>query len=162
MHCLYVRGGLPDLRRVNQPAVLLMDGAGRERPYHALLKALDDDSATFVIAGATRRVALAEVASQWSGSYVLLWHAPAGFGNTLSAGSRGPAVLWLRQALARLQGGDAQGPAWYDGELAARVRAFQAAEGMVPDGMAGAFTVIRLNMRLDPSLPRLDVAVPEA
>ena len=30
--------------------------------------------------------------------------------------------------------------------------------GMVPDGVAGAFTIIRLNMRLDQSLPRLTIA----
>jgi general secretion pathway protein A len=158
MHCLYARGGLSELRYVNQPAVLVMDGSGKERPYHALLTALDEDSATFVIAGAARRVALADMAQQWSGRYVLLWYAPPGFGDALSAGSRGPGVPWLRQALARLQGGDAQGPSWYDAELAARVRAFQLAEGMVPDGVAGAFTVIRLNMRLDRSLPRLTMA----
>jgi general secretion pathway protein A len=158
MRCLFARGGLSELRYVNQPAVLVMDGNGKEQPYHALLAALHEDSATFVIAGAARRVALSDMAQQWSGRYVLLWYAPPGFGDALSAGSRGPGVPWLRQALARLQGGDAQGPSWYDAELAARVRAFQLAEGMVPDGVAGAFTVIRLNMRLDQSLPRLTMA----
>jgi general secretion pathway protein A len=155
MRCLQARGGLSELRYVNQPAVLVMDGSGKERPFHALLMALDEDSATFLIAGAARRVALADMAQQWSGRYVLLWQAPPGFGDALSAGSRGPGVTWLRQALVRLHGGDAQGPAWYDAELAARVKAFQMAQGMVPDGVADVFTIIRLNMLLDQSLPRL-------
>jgi general secretion pathway protein A len=159
MHCLNTYGGLADLRRVNQPAMLLMDGEGKDRQYYAVLTALDEESATFIVAGARQRVALAQIAPLWSGKYLLLWYAPPGFGNVLAAGSRNPAVRWLRQSLARAHGGNADGPAVFDTELVSRVRAFQLAEGMAPDGVAGAFTLIRLNLRLDQNLPRLSTTV---
>lgn len=159
MHCLYARGGLSDLLRENQPAVLLMDGVAKDRPYYVVLTALDEESATVIVAGARHRVALAQIAPLWSGKYVLLWYAPPGFGNVLAGGSRSPAVSWLRQSLARAQGGNADGPAWFDDELVGRVKAFQLAEGMAPDGVAGAFTLIRLNLRLDQNLPRLSKTV---
>jgi general secretion pathway protein A len=155
MHCLYARGGLSDLLRANQPAVLLLDGSGKERQFHAVLTALDEASATLIVAGSSRRIAMAQLAQLWTGKYVLLWFAPPAFGNALTAGSRSPAVPWLRERLARVQGGNADGPAVYDHELIERVRAFQLAEGMAPDGAAGALTLIRLNLRLNPDLPQL-------
>jgi general secretion pathway protein A len=155
MHCLYARGGLSDVLRANQPAVLLLDGAGKERQFYAVLTALDDESATLIVAGSRRRVALAQIGPMWTGKYMLLWYAPPGFGNALAAGSRSPAVPWLRQSLARLQGGNPIGPAVFDDDLVDRVKSFQLAEGMAPDGAAGAFTLIRLNQRLDQNLPLL-------
>ena len=155
MHCLYTRGGIADLLQANQPAVLLLDGAGKQRQFHAVLTALDEESATVVVAGVRQRVALAQIAPLWTGKYVLLWYAPPGFGNLLAAGARGPVVSWLRQSLARAHGGNADGPAVFDEELVDRVKSFQLAEGMAPDGAAGALTLIRLNLRLDEDLPRL-------
>jgi general secretion pathway protein A len=159
LHCLSGRGGLSDLIRINQPAVLLMDGEGKGRQYYAVITALAGKTANFSVGGAERRVSLAAIAPLWSGNYVTLWNAPPGGQTTLAPNSRGPAVMWLRQGLARLQGGEADGPPVYDGELARRVKAFQLAEGMAPDGVAGALTLIRLNMRLDQSLPRLTATV---
>jgi general secretion pathway protein A len=159
MHCLYARGGLSDLRQANQPAILLMDGAGKDQPYHVVLTMLDAEFATVVVGGEKHRVALAQMAPQWSGKYVSLWYAPNGSNGALASGSRGPAVSWLRQNLARVQGGNADGPALFDDELVGRVKAFQAAEGMEPDGVAGALTLMRLNLRLDPNLPRLSKTV---
>ncbi|MBI2960588.1 MAG: AAA family ATPase [Betaproteobacteria bacterium] len=158
MNCLSSRGGLTDLINIDQPAMLLMDGGGKDLPYYVVLTSLAEKSATFMVAGAERHVALAEIAPLWSGKYTLLWYAPPGFSNVLAAGSRSAAVLWLRQSLARVQGGAADGPALFDRDLVQRVKTFQLAEGMVPDGIAGALTLIRLNMRLDERLPRLTTA----
>jgi murein L,D-transpeptidase YcbB/YkuD len=44
----------------------------------------------------------------------------------------------------------------FDDELVGQLKAFQLAEGMEPDGVAGALTMIRLNLRLDQNLPRLN------
>ena len=156
MHCLSANGGLGELLRINQPAILLMDGAVKGPPYHIVLSAIDEKYATVIVAGTKHRVALAQLAPLWTGKYVVLWHAPAGFSNVLAAGSRSPAVAWLRQSLARVHGGNADGPAVFDDELVGRVKAFQLAEGVAPDGTAGALTLIRLNLRLDQNLPRLN------
>ncbi|MBE0627092.1 MAG: AAA family ATPase [Burkholderiales bacterium] len=155
MHCLSAYGGLSDLLWVNQPAVLLLDRAGKDRAYHVVLTGLDEASATLIVAGARRRVALSQIAQLWSGKYQLLWYAPPGFGNALTGGNRSPAATWLRQRLARVDGGATEGPAVFDDELVERVRSFQLAEGMAPDGAVGALTLIRLNQRVDQDLPRL-------
>jgi general secretion pathway protein A len=155
LRCHYGRGGMADLRRINQPAVLKMDGGGKGKEYNVVLTGLNDRTATVMVAGATRSVSIAEFAQQWSGTHVQVWGAPPGYAEVLVAGSRGPAVKWLRQALARVQGGSADGPAVFDDDLVRRVKAFQFSEGMAPDGAAGALTLIRLNLKLDDKLPRL-------
>jgi general secretion pathway protein A len=153
MRCLAGRGGLADLLRFNQPALLSME-TGRAR-YHVVLAAIEGQAAVFSVAGETRRVPLAEIAPAWSGNYVLLWKAPPGIKDELSPGSHGPAVAWLRKSLAEIAGEQAHGPAAFDDELFRRVKAFQLSEGIVPDGVVGALTVARLNMRLDQEWPRL-------
>jgi general secretion pathway protein A len=155
LRCQHGRGGLADLRRFNQPAVLRIDGGGKGKEFNVVVTGLGENTATVLIAGETRRVALAEFAQLWSGSLVHLWDVPPGYTDVLMSGSRGPAVPWLRQALARLQGGSADGPAVFDDALVRRVKAFQFSEGMVADGAAGALTLISLNMRLNEKLPRL-------
>ena len=154
MRCFRSRGGLADLRRFNQPALLSMADDGK-LPYHAVLVALDDQAATFSVAGSTQRVRLADLALAWSGNFTLLWQQPAGFAGPLSLGSHGPAVGRLRQDLARVQGENADGPIWFDDQLRRQVKKFQLTEGITPDGVAGVLTMIRLGMRLDDRMPRL-------
>jgi peptidoglycan hydrolase-like protein with peptidoglycan-binding domain len=54
----------------------------------------------------------------------------------------GASGTWLAQQLARLDGGPAQDSA--EG-LAKRIRAFQMAQGLRPDGLPGPLTLMRLN-----------------
>jgi general secretion pathway protein A len=154
LRCLSGRGGLADLLRFNEPAVIALDG-GAAPHYHALLTAVDARSATVIVGGEARRVALTDLTPAWSGSYVLLWRPPPGGSDALATGSRGQGVTWLRQRLADVDGDQAAGPASFDDDLVRRTKAFQLAEGIVPDGVAGALTLVRLDQRLDKHLPRL-------
>jgi len=155
MRCQAGRGGLADLRTFNQPAVLLLDGEGRERQYHALLTGLDDQTAELMVAGEKQRVRQSDLASLWSGSYVLVWQAPPGFRELLSPGQRGPAIRWLRHGLSSLDGKQDNGSEHFDQALFSQLKAFQQSEGILPDGVAGTQTLIRLNMRLHKDLPQL-------
>jgi general secretion pathway protein A len=152
---LYGRGGLSDLLRFDQPAVLILDGGGKGREYEVVLSALDDKMATFLIAGTRRQVPPSELGPLWSGNYILLWRPAPGLPTMLAEGSRGPAVSWLRQELERVTGASANGPALFDKDLTRRLKAFQLAEGIVPDGVAGPLTLVRLGLRIDDNLPRL-------
>ncbi len=46
----------PTCVHINQPAVLLMDGDGKDQKYHAVITSISDKTANFVVAGAPRRV----------------------------------------------------------------------------------------------------------
>jgi len=156
LRCRSARGGLDELHRLNRPAALLMrDGQGRE--FHAALIALDDKSAIFAIGAETRTVALGALGAQWSGQYTLLWRMPPDARENIRQGERGPAVQWLIRQLAQAQGGVA-GPGkdpQFDDVLQRQVKQFQLAQGLIPDGVVGPQTVMRLAGVGDRTAPKL-------
>lgn len=100
-----------------------------------------------------RWVAKKEIAEDWRGDFIMLWRPPKG-GALVGPGSSGNAVTWLRQ---RLSLADAEpvptiaGVDHFEEELAQRLRRFQRAKGLTPDGIAGAWTMILLNNLMLPA-----------
>ncbi|AXS80817.1 ExeA family protein [Dechloromonas sp. HYN0024] len=154
LRCYAARGGITDLRLLDHPALIRLTDASR-RDYAATLVALEPHTATLLIGGEERRVALADLADAWSGNFIVLWKAPAGFGEQLAPGQHGPAIPWLRQVMSKVDGIADNGSDVFDPELARRVRAFQLAEGIRPDGYVGPVTAIRISARSTPAGPRL-------
>ena len=156
LRCTIARGWLDDLRRLNLPAVLLMhDTQGRE--FSAALTGLDDKSATFVVGGESRKVALGVLAAQWSGRYTLLWRKPPVASKKLRLGDYGPDIQWLGKQLAQLDGkapetGNNQ---LFDETMLRRVRQFQLDQGLSPDGRVGPRTMMRLIAVSDATAPKL-------
>jgi general secretion pathway protein A len=156
LRCETARGGLDDVRQFNLPAVLRMnDEQGQE--FQATLTALTDKSATFSIGKETRTVALGALATQWSGHYTFLWRMPPVAGGTIWLGQRGPAVEWLNKQLAQAQGRvvDPASDPVFDDVLARRVKQFQLAEGLIPDGAVGPKTLMQLSIAADQAAPKL-------
>ena len=156
LRCRSARGGLDELRSVNRPAALLMrDEQGRV--FHAALTALDDKSATFVIGAETRTVALGALAAQWAGQYTLLWRLPPDARENIPRGVRGPAVQWLITQLAQARGQvvETSKAPLFDEVVERQVKQFQLAQGLVPDGLVGPQTVMRLAGVGDRSAPEL-------
>ncbi len=144
--CLSGKGGISVLREMDRPAMLrLVDEQGKD--YYATLTAFKGDRATFTVGKETRVVGTSEMARCWSGDYFVLYRAPGGSTAGLRPGDSGPAVTWLEERLARSRGGAARGvpTGTYDQGVARQVREFQITAGMVPDGIAGPKTIIRLS-----------------
>ena len=161
LRCWAARGSFADLQRINQPAVLVFDAPAAGVPFHAVLAALNNEAATLVLGGSTYRVALSKIATLWSGNYLVLWKPPPGYRGEFAEGSRGEAVKWLRRSLAQAKGvtekgGTEKGAALFDAALTRRVKAFQLAEGIEPDGIAGELTLTLLRARAIKDLLRLD------
>ena len=145
LQCREEKGSLSSLRQLNKPAVLtLIDGNNRE--YHALLTSLQEETAAVIVGNETRSVGIGEIARRWSGDYLLLWRPPPGYVAELVPGRRGAIVAWLDRQLALVQGRTVNpvGRPVYDDRLVKQVKEFQAAAGLVPDGIVGWRTIIRL------------------
>ncbi|MHB8668590.1 MAG: ExeA family protein [Burkholderiales bacterium] len=156
LRCRSAVGGLDELRELNRPAVLLLhDAQGRE--FSALLNALGERTAGFVIGAQTHTVAVGALAAQWSGRYTLLWRLPQEAHDNIRLGEHGAAVAWLARQLALAQGRsvDAGRDATFDQALLRQVKQFQLAAGLVPDGVVGPRTLMRLAGVGDASAPRL-------
>jgi len=153
--CFRGSGGVGLLAQLDRPALLtLQDEQGRSR--YAVLTQLDARQASLQMGDDTVQVPLSTLSSVWRGDFATLWRAPDGFRNKLTQGQSGPAVDWLASRLAQIdQGPAAVTPARMDANLQARLQAFQLAQGLKPDGVAGATTFMLINRASGVSEPRL-------
>ncbi len=145
LRCLARTGTWTVLRRLNLPAILELatpDG----RKHHVVLASLDGERATLEIG--SRRVTLpsAEVERFWDGPFVMIWKSPVTGPLPLQPGMGGRDVAWLRQRLGALDGQPiaAKANQIYDDELKRKVAVFQQVESLIPDGIAGEETLVRL------------------
>ncbi|MEJ2132230.1 MAG: peptidoglycan-binding domain-containing protein, partial [Gammaproteobacteria bacterium] len=158
LRCLRRSGNLRSIMALDRPAVLeLADDTGAR--YHAVLLAIDGERADLVIGDREVTATLRELDARWLGDYTILWQMPPGYVSALREGDRGEAVEWLRARLAELSlkapDPEVRDPAFFDPELAAMLRTFQDANGLMADGVAGTYTWIRLNSMLGLGVPRL-------
>ena len=154
--CLSARGSLTSLRRLNRPAVLkLFSDKGQE--FYATLTALDKETALFIVGNETRKIAVKDIAMHWFGDYTVLWRMLPEFQGNILPGYQGPVVEWLDKQLAMVQGRLArsgENPV-FDNELVKQVKKFQFARGLIPDGIVGPQTIIRLNTAVGMGIPVL-------
>jgi general secretion pathway protein A len=152
--CLPRRGDLGDLRLLDRPAILALTDP-RDGEVYGTLTSLDDESAIFLLQGETVSLPLAELEHRWLGDFILIWRRPP-FAGTIRPGDRGPKVEWLARQFSALAG-DAKKiyPAMLTGQLLARLKGFQRASGLTPDGIVGPNTLIHLDSALGGGSPRL-------
>ncbi|RZL07499.1 MAG: peptidoglycan-binding protein, partial [Rubrivivax sp.] len=155
LQCYRSSGGLALIRQLGRPAVLtLRDETGRAA--HAVLTGLTPRSAVLRMGGRAQSIPLSELTELWHGDFTTFWRAPPGYTGKLSSGQSGPAVDRLAAQLASWRGEPSPGqPVKVDDRLAARVSAFQVAQGLKPDGVAGAVTFMQLNRATGVDEPRL-------
>src|SRR5262245_14376068 len=145
LRCLARTGTWTVLRRLNLPAILdLTTPDGRK--HHVVLASLDGERATIEIG--SRRVTLPSIDLErfWDGLFVMIWRSPVTGRLPLQPGMTGRDVAWLRQRLGAADGQPvtARASQVYDEELRQKVAVFQQAEALVPDGIAGEETLVRL------------------
>jgi general secretion pathway protein A len=145
LECVERKGSLDTLVQINRPAVLrLVDAEGKEQ--YAVLVSLSGEHASFATAQGTQKVNIREVAPAWSGQHTLLWRPPTGHERQITIGMRGPSVAWLDRQLALIQGRENRaGQPVYDQDMVRQVKEFQVTNGLVPDGIVGPDTMIRLS-----------------
>jgi general secretion pathway protein A len=131
------------------------DDRGEE--FLAVLTSLDDRTATFAIGNETRVVDLGALANQWSGNYTLLWRLHPDISRDIRPGDTSSSAEWLRKqlAMARGKGSETANDPTFDADLGQQLKQFQLAHGLVPDGVAGLRTLMRLTGATDQAAPKL-------
>ncbi|RVT52700.1 ExeA family protein [Rubrivivax albus] len=144
-------GGLAVIRTLDRPVILsLADDVGRAA--QVVLLGEQQGLARLASADGEVRVPMVELARHWRGDFATLWRVPPGYREGQLVTAAEPALAdWLAQRLARLDGG-------VGGSLAERVAAFQRAQGLTADGLAGAMTLMQLNRASGVDEPRLAAA----
>jgi general secretion pathway protein A len=107
--------------------------------------------------GANQAVSLLSLAGLWRGEFATFWRAPAGYSNRSADGPSRTTAQWLAAQFDSL---DAAAPASARPAsgvaLKSRVLAFQLAQGLRPDGVAGPTTLMQLNRAVGIDEPRLN------
>ena len=156
----YRTGGLsvPLLRQLGRPGILTLQGANGV-PVHALLMGLNEQTATLQGAGELHKVRLVTLGQLWRGDFATYWRPPPAYSPELHGASSGPAIRHLASQLSLLDGVPApeasSAPPTLDAALRARVRAFQRAHGLVPDGQPGPMTFMQIDSATGVAAPRL-------
>ncbi|MDR7332598.1 AAA family ATPase [Roseateles asaccharophilus] len=144
-------GSLSLIRLIDRPVLLTLHRPG-QAPALAALVGLDAQQATLLVDGEPRHVALRELASAWRGEFTTFWRVPPGYLQRADDGA--PLRDWLAAQLARAPASAASGP----GELTRQVQAFQASQGLQPDGRVGPITLMQINRAAGVAEPQLDAA----
>lgn len=155
LQCLFLKSNLGSLKRLNRPAILrLVHPSGGE--YYATLISMTETNATLSIAGERVRVTLAAIEANWYGDSTLLWRPPEVYQRAINPAHPGPSTHWLREQLSQLPLAPAQHSGFtYIAPLPEQLKQFQRSQGLDPDGIAGAHTLILLNSALHRISPTL-------
>ena len=118
-----------------------------------MLTGLDERQARLLVDGQAYQVPLLQLAAAWRGEYGTLWRPPPGY----ATGRLQDAAIaaWVAERLAALQGGDAVAPTEGAAALRAGIAAFQRAQGLPADGVAGPVTLMQLARAAGVPEPRL-------
>jgi general secretion pathway protein A len=157
LRCYDGKGNLDTLRQMNKPVLLrLVDTQGRD--YYLTLTSLHGDNVTYTMDNEIKSGDINEIIRRWPGDYELLWRLPQEYTDTLKPGGRGTFVMWLDKQLASLEGKKArsQPKSTYDEEMVKKVKTFQTASGLKPDGIVGPTTIGQLIMKTGSDGPVLD------
>jgi general secretion pathway protein A len=145
VRCFTDKTSLPLIRQLARPGIVKLD-ARSTSPSYALLVALTPESATLRAGTSEQTVTLAALAARWEGDFSTLWRAPAGYTAPINDGQGGPVVEWVSERLATLDGKPpTAGRPVQNAAFKTRVRAFQVAQGLPPDGLLGPLTFMQLN-----------------
>jgi len=156
LDCIAHRGTWKLVRRFDLPVVLEIDSPSG--PRFLAVTSADDNDATVQLGPRAEVIAVDQIEREWDGRFVLVWKPPRSGMEPIGRGASGADVVWLRERLGALDGqsGPARRPArMYDQPLAARVAAFQRAQGLHEDGIAGEETLAKLTAMLDTAAPSL-------
>ena len=146
------------IRQLDRPGIVTLRDENGQVAY-AVLTALDADGATVQLGPQLMRMSLGMLAVMWEGEFATLWRAPVGYRAPLSDGGTGAAVDALAKQLAIWAGEPAPAPGRaLDAALKVRVAAFQRAQGLKSDGIAGPTTFMQLNRVSGADEPRLSLA----
>ncbi len=164
LQCLRVgKLSVPMLREMGRPGILTLQ-EGKDPPVYATLIGLGEQTATLQVEGSRHTVRLVALGRLWRGDFATYWRPPPGYDAELRDGSAGPAIERLAARLAILDGAPvAASPSaaqTLDAALRARVRAFQRAHGLQPDGQPGPMTFTLLDSATGFDAPRLQTNLP--
>lgn len=161
LSCLHRQGNWRSIEQLNRPVILkLFDDKGD--PRYATLIALEGGEAKLVLGEQTLKLSTDLVDRYWLGDYSLVWRLPpyrsSLVPNDEAVGEEAWLSAKLMQLISTLESNITKQDELMAASLKDQIVWYQSLNGLIPDGIAGAKTLIQMNSDLYPSIPRLSPA----
>ena len=159
LRCLQtIRLSLPQLRQLGRPGIMTLQ-SGSTPPVFAVLVGLSDTTATLQIDTQHQVVSLLALGQLWSGDFATYWQPPPDYAPGMKDGSTGPTITKVTELLDRVEGlpptAAPTSTPTLNTALQNRLRAFQRAHGLTPDGLPGPLTFMQIERVLGLTKPLL-------
>ncbi|MCG8613933.1 MAG: hypothetical protein MI864_25765, partial [Pseudomonadales bacterium] len=156
LDCLEHKGNWRSLRQLNRPAILTLydtDGAIKYLP----VVGVSDQAVTVAMGDQELIFSRDQIDRHWLGEFKLIWQPPPYRSAVIRPGQIMDKTAWLVDTMRQLQSVlDVRFLENTEANLKENIKRFQAASGLVADGIPGQMTVIQFNTALNKAVPRLD------
>lgn len=158
LRCLHRQGNWRSIEQLNRPVILrLFDDQGNNR--YATLVTLENGIASLLLGDERLDLPLETVDRYWLGDYSLVWRLPPYRSALVPTGETVSEEAWLSaklmELITTLESNVARQDELMAAPLQAQIQWYQSRNGLIPDGIAGAKTLIQINSDLYPSIPTL-------
>ncbi len=157
LRCLAGQSGLAALLRLNRPAILKMRNKDGQ-DFSVVLVAESGGRLKLRNGDKVINVVSADLATHWSGSYILFWRPPIGYSESIRPGHKGRDVDWLAEQLALVAGEEYNArseSATFNDTMVRKIKKIQFDHDFIPDGIVGKETIILLNTLTGAKVPYL-------
>ncbi|WP_275975292.1 ExeA family protein [Alkalimarinus coralli] len=159
--CLHKQGNWRGLLQINRPTVMKLSNQ-KGQPFYIGLLAIEGDYAKVAIGNKTIWTSLDAIDQQWYGDYSVIWKLPPYKSRVITPGTVNDPDKWLNSNITNVKASQAsqKGAETAVGlsdnsPIQEKIQWFQRSEGLTPDGIAGALTLIHLNNYINPDIPTL-------
>lgn len=158
LRCLHRQGNWRSIEQLDRPVILrLFDDEGN--PRYATLVNLENGIASLMLGEERLDLPLETVDRYWLGDYSLVWRLPPYQSALVPAGESVSEEAWLSarlmELITTLESNVARQDELIASSLKEQIQWYQSRNGLIPDGIAGAKTLIQMNSDLYPSIPTL-------
>ncbi|WOT04410.1 ExeA family protein [Shewanella youngdeokensis] len=154
LSCFQQQGNWNSLIRLNFPAVVyLIDD--NQQPFYGTVVARQGEQLLLQLNEQQLWVKRDWFTRHFLGTFEILWQAPDHTVSEISRSANQAQLQWLENSLAQVSNSTPRLVSRFDRQLEQKVEAFQRQHGLTADGIAGAQTLVQLNLYLSEVGPRL-------
>ena len=159
LNCFETKSDLTEIRQMNRPIALNLGDS--TSPRWVTLKKIYAEELLLQIGTSEVLVSSQELVAAGSLNSIVIWRSPPGYLQPLKLGDSGSTVDLLVNTLNRVEYGDPTEEIGFlfDLNIEQRIKAFQLASGIEPDGLVGPRTWIQLNNISGTDIPVLEAGV---
>ena len=154
LYCYKAKGSFDDALKLNHPAVVKLKTKNNKN-YYATLLTVTKKKANIVVADRMLEVSKSWLEDAWQGEFTILWRAPIGYKSSINSRSSTYLVQWLENSLSYILQEKPRVIYKYDQVLEDKIRKFQQLKNEKVDAIAGARTLIHINLELAKNEPRI-------